>query len=452
MRFLFGADDPGFDVEDEDELAAFYAAELDPMRDEADVDEWDVLDPSDVEDSSDLGLRTLIRTAVARQLLADEPPEAWQTVMRLQGLGLERDRIMNQMAMAVARELQVALGEHDIPSQASTDHYLGLLARLPVPDSDVARAALERVVVADPGVSIDRARDLAIDELGRAGDELAAAVVEAVLDRAIEDDTLAVLPGDRLVVPRSLVADVVLTHRLAEVEIELDSLMCVGTDLGGFAWHDKLSSGIGAVADVEPFSLEPGHVGWQGPPGWLRGFADGDLLAVRVDPNGTVVIERLDTEPTLDAQLVDRLRHAYEAAVAEIALPPSCRNLALAVLVDDRTAFDRPHVPIRELCECAGLELRGGYVAHDDALWRAQARVQRSDRVHDRFDDHDRSHVVLDVLDLADDPDASVEVLRDAIAQFRDEDVCWGVVDELVDADAAAPEEVEARARSRNGW
>jgi hypothetical protein len=451
-QFLFGTADPGFDVEDEDEVAAFFAAELRDMVSEPDVDEWDVLDPSDVDDESDVGLSPLIRTIVARQVLRDEPPEAWQTVTRLQGLGLARDRIMNQMAMAVAREVQLALQDDDAGeapdagstgSQSGTDHYLGLLARLPLPEADTASAVLERVVVSDPGVPIDRARDLTLEELGRAGDELAAAVVDAVLDRAIEADTMEVLPGDRLVVPQSLVAGIVSTHRLAEGEIELDSLMSVGTDLGGFAWYDELSSESGAVADVEPFSLEPGHIGWQGPPGWLRGFAVGDLLAVRVDASATVAIERLDTQPGLDEQLVDRLRRAYDAEVDLVELPARCTDLVLAVLVDDRSAFDRPQRPLRELCEHAGLELRGSFVAHDDALWRAQAQMQRSHRVHDRFDDHERSHVVLDILDLADDTGSSVDDLRDALAQLHDEGVCWGVLDELVDADAALPDEID---------
>ncbi len=149
-------------------------------------------------------------------------------------------------------------------------------------------------------------------------------------------------------------------------------LSCVGTDLGGFAWCDDLWSSDDDHDVVEVFSLDGGDVGWSGAEGWLGGFALGDLLAVRVDDNRRVRIERLEARPPVDDQLVARLRRVYERDIAEVELPSLCTDLIFALLVDDPTTFDEPQLPFGELCERAGLEVRAGFVAHDDALWRAR--------------------------------------------------------------------------------
>jgi len=49
---------------------------------------------------------------VASQLLADDPPEAWQTVQRLAGLGYDWHNIMHMIAAVVSDDFHHAIKEH----------------------------------------------------------------------------------------------------------------------------------------------------------------------------------------------------------------------------------------------------------------------------------------------------------------------------------------------------
>jgi hypothetical protein len=438
LRFLFGTDDPAFDVDDDDELTDFFASDL--------------LRTSDDEDDGGAGAnalrpRALMRMVVARQILSDEPPEAWHTVERLRSLGFEREDILRQMALA-PHEFALALADQDDESDAAevSDHYRATLEQLPLPAADDVVSAAHDVVAAEQGIPLARLRDEVPERLGRAGDELAQVIVDATIDDGLERGALIALPDDRVVDPVTLTQGIVLTHEYNESEEELEVLSWVGSDLGGFASYDDLWSSDDDHDLVEVFSLDAGHVGWSGPEGWLAGFAAGDLLAVRVGDNRRVRIERLDARPAVDDELVARLRRVYDRDIAETALPPLCSDLILDLLVDDPTTFDQPQLPVSELCQRAGLELRAGFVAHDDSLWRAQLRMLRANRVHDRFDDddddHDLAHEVLDLLDVADDPDATDHQLRRAMDRMHDQTVCWAVLDEIVDTDGGAPDEV----------
>ena len=427
-QFLFGADDPGFDLDDEDELTGFFASQLAPTGDDGIVHS-----------------RALIRTVIARQILRDEPAEMWQTVQRLRGLGHARDEVLNQLSIAVTHEIKLALADDGATLGESRDRYRSVLEQLPVPSSPDVVAAVEALVSREQGLPLATASAEILEGSDRADDKLAKVVVDAVIDQGIERGALSLLSGDRLVFPKALTDGIVLTHRLNESELELEVLSCVGTDLGGYAWRDDLSWGADDDDAIEVFSVEFGHVGWRGPEGWLREFAVGDLLAVHVDHDGMVRIEKLDADPLSDDDLVERLRHVYEDDIAEVGLPSLCTDLTFALLVDDPTTFDRPRLPLRELCERAGLELRGGFVAHGEELWHAQSHVQRASRVHDAFDDdHELAQEVLDALAVADDPDATPEQLRATLARLHDPEVCWGVLDELFDPDDADPDQIAA--------
>ena len=125
-QFLFGVVDPGFDVDDEDELDAFFAAELrstgdDRLDDEGDDDER--LDP-----------RALIRTVLAQQIEHDQPPEVWQAVQHLRGDGFERDEILDQLVLVLGHEIELALApdddeDRDLADDESDHHRLPLDAR-----------------------------------------------------------------------------------------------------------------------------------------------------------------------------------------------------------------------------------------------------------------------------------------------------------------------------------
>jgi hypothetical protein len=56
-------------------------------------------------------LHITLHLVVANQLLADEPPETWQTVQRLAGLGYDWHNIMHMIAVPVAEDVHRAMTE-----------------------------------------------------------------------------------------------------------------------------------------------------------------------------------------------------------------------------------------------------------------------------------------------------------------------------------------------------
>ena len=65
---------------------------------------------------------------VARQILAGDPPQAWQTVQRLAGLGYDWHAIMHMIAGLVAADVHAALAEH---RQPDPEGYARRLDQLP---------------------------------------------------------------------------------------------------------------------------------------------------------------------------------------------------------------------------------------------------------------------------------------------------------------------------------
>ena len=113
-------------------------------------------------------------------------------------------------------------------------------------------------------------------------------------------------------------------------------------------------------------------------------------------------------------------------------------------LVDDPPTFGRPGRRCANCWQQAGLELRGGFVAHDEELWRVEAHLQRvtSGARHVR-DDPDLVRESR-ALDVADHEDATVDELTETLDSLEDPEVCWGVLDELVDPDVADPDRIAA--------
>ena len=109
VRFVFGTDDPGFDVDNEDALVAYFEG------------------GDHIEDDDAVG-PALVRTVVTRQLLRDEPPEVWIAAQRLTVLGLDPPDVLDQLSVAVTRDIQRAL-----TNERDGDSYLADLDRLPVP-------------------------------------------------------------------------------------------------------------------------------------------------------------------------------------------------------------------------------------------------------------------------------------------------------------------------------
>jgi hypothetical protein len=64
------------------------------------------------------GLHVVMHHAVARQILAGGPPQTWQSVQRLAGLGYDRHHLMDMIASLAAEEVHGALAEHRDPGPA----------------------------------------------------------------------------------------------------------------------------------------------------------------------------------------------------------------------------------------------------------------------------------------------------------------------------------------------
>jgi hypothetical protein len=65
---------------------------------------------------------------VANQLLAGDPPETWQAVQRLDGLGYDRHNIMHMIASLVTEDVYRSLNERRRPDPAD---YARRLNELP---------------------------------------------------------------------------------------------------------------------------------------------------------------------------------------------------------------------------------------------------------------------------------------------------------------------------------
>ena len=73
----------------------------------------------------------IYRGLVANQLLAGDPPETWQAVQRLAGMGYDWHNIMHMIASLVTEDVYQALIEHRQPDPAS---YARRLTGLPPGD------------------------------------------------------------------------------------------------------------------------------------------------------------------------------------------------------------------------------------------------------------------------------------------------------------------------------
>lgn len=114
-----------FDREDEDARELFIRAEHPEL--------WDALD-ANRETSGPGGepmnprLHLAMHAVIANQLMADDPPQAWDTAQRLLDLGYERHEVLHMLASAISEHMLGALRDG---SALDPDEYLALLDDLP---------------------------------------------------------------------------------------------------------------------------------------------------------------------------------------------------------------------------------------------------------------------------------------------------------------------------------
>ena len=111
--------DPG----EEDERALLIEARHGEFADALQGDDDVMLDGEPVNPR----LHVAMHQVVANQLLADDPPETWQTVQRLAGLGYDWHNIMHMIAALVTEDVYWALKEHRQPDPAVYARRLGEL-------------------------------------------------------------------------------------------------------------------------------------------------------------------------------------------------------------------------------------------------------------------------------------------------------------------------------------
>jgi Domain of unknown function (DUF1841) len=112
--------DPG----DEDERAILIEALHPEFRDALHGEDDMIVDGLTVNPR----LHVAMHQVVANQLLADDPPETWQTVQRLAGLGYDWHNIMHMIASLVTEDVYSALKEH---RQRDPAAYARRLSELP---------------------------------------------------------------------------------------------------------------------------------------------------------------------------------------------------------------------------------------------------------------------------------------------------------------------------------
>lgn len=289
-----------------------------------------------------------LRLAVVEQLLADEPPQVWDTAQRLTAAGADPDDALDELTVTFAQTAREGLGTRAF----ATDRYLARLGRLPLPDPVAIEHALLAAAATSGLTSTEALLLRVLERLGLAGDEpLVVRLVEHVADDLTEaDGPLIRLPGGRVAHAARLAEGIVLTHVLTRAERD-SGLVEVSFDLAGFARTRDLTYDR---KPVERISSSAGHMAWRGTGGWLDRFEPGTTLAVRVDSNGAVELEGLPATPPVDQRLTAAILDVHDAAVAETRNPASAETLVFGLHVAMPTPFQQPQAPLRDLCRVAG--------------------------------------------------------------------------------------------------
>jgi hypothetical protein len=384
-----------------------------------------------------------VRTIAATQILNDDPPETWQAVERMRQAGLDRDRVLSQLSMALAQPLIDGLAADEAPDPS---RLIAALEQLPLPTTEQMSEALIAVARANPGISAD-------EHIGRAlamvGSDASKRIVETLAERVLEhlvEGPLHWLADDVTVVFHDTIAGRTFTHRLTEAERELE-VVTVSVDLAGYGRFDVVRLADGT--ELDQFSVESGHLAWRGPDGWLDEFGPGDLLAVTAafDPprgdepvEATVTISAISGEPAMTSALAAIVRTAYDSEQHEHGLPVSAQDLVVWLCHHHPELFRSAGAPLSDWCAAAGLEVNGNLVAHDDSVWRRDLLRRRLHEVADVVADPHWRRVLARAMDVLADPDASVDDVRASLGECAEPEWIDVLADVLI-PELLAPED-----------
>jgi len=416
------------------------------------IEDTDAIDPAELEDEDQRmelierfaplppnaphrELRMGFRTVALTQALQDDPPATWQTIERLHDLGLHREQIYTQIVMVLGTHLSEAVASG---TKFDADSYATGLELLPLPTGSEVAARIVEVVRSDQGIAADDHFEAVVASFGPANAEALEAIVDRMLDQLVQGP-LHWLTGDRTVYVPDLVAPAIFTRRYNKSEADV-GVLTAGFDLGAFSRFDVLELDDGT--EVDQFSVEYSHLAWRGPDGWLDQFEPGDLLAVSVDPSenddplfelsrAKLSIRTVEREPEITTELTDSVRAVYDELSIESGLPVTGDELAWALLFDRPGLFEHVQAPLDELCSAAGLERRGGQVAHDEATWRRDLLRDRTMRIFDILDDPESKVRAGKALRVLDDPDASDDEVQTALDECAQSEMLDALADVL---------------------
>ncbi|MGE0305930.1 MAG: YecA family protein [Acidimicrobiia bacterium] len=432
LVYLFGEEalvDLGdYDFDDESDVLAFVERYL-PMPAGAARD----------------GARAAVRSVAVRQILDDDPPEAWQAVVRMRDAGLDRDAVLGQLAMVISENIFDSLSQEQERAPDPV-RLIAALDALPLPSAERIAAALVATARSEPGITVDDHVERAIAMLGSAGSRrIVEAMINRVLDRLI-DGPLHWLAGDVTLVFHDTIAGRTFTHQFNDAERELE-VLTVSVDLAAYERFDTVRLADGT--EIEQFSVERGHLAWSGPSGWLDAFQPGDLLAVSAtfDPpvgdepvEAVITIDVIAGAPMMTDELATALRAAYDSEQFEHGLAVSTEDLVAWLCHHHPDWFTTPLPPLSDWCDAAGLELDGNQVAHEASVWRRELHIRRFNQVMDLVPERRWREVLGRAMELLDDPDASIDDLRTSLSDCAEPETLDVLVDVLI-PELLAPED-----------
>lgn len=320
-----GIDLSSLDPEDEGDREALILAEHPDMA--AGLGEG----PDSVVGEPNLKLHLAVHRVVASQIWNDDPPETWATARRLSALRYDRHEVLHMVGSAVAEQLYFALAP-----EATFDHG-GFVAALD----------------ALPG-SWEAQRNDVLD-----GDD------------PDEDDP----DEDHRTIDIRSWPGITFTHRLTEAEA-VRQILVWSPDLEPLGplleACDHLHLTDDRVAEPE-VDDELGPI-LAGPPGWLDGFAVGDLVGLLVAEDDEIEVRSV-SGTTSSAEVGIWFRTAFDEGSDGDAMPVTVAELVEEAIADRAwPALVLP--PVGEVIHESGFEIRFGHVAPAGTDWEAFAQAQ----------------------------------------------------------------------------
>lgn len=390
--------------------------------------------------------RGALRTVAVRQILDNTPPETWRAVQRMRDADLTRDKVLSELAMVIGDHVRQALatGEPAAPTALAA-----AMDTLPLPTRDQIAAATLAAVRSDPTVTAARLVDRVVDEVAVPANR---SLITPMVDRVTDDmfkGPIHLLADDTAIVFHDVIVGRTFTHRFNEIERDLQ-MLTVSVDLPAFGRFDTVQLADGR--EIDQFSAEYGHLAWRGPDGWLDAFQPGDLLAVTAaftPPAGVeeivaaISLTVVTAEPSLPADLAADVHTAYADERQELDLPVSAEELVLWLCHHRPDLCRTPLPPVSDWIDAAGFERHGSKFAHDDSVWRRELLHHRYDQLYALVPEQQWREVIGNALEVLDDPDASVDLVRAALSACAEPETLEALADVLLPDSMSPHDEFE---------